>query len=76
MITTLPPSTTLRTASPAAGQDLARQLAGQLIGALPETTPHSMPDHLRTTAAARPPLEVVTAIYFHAIALANDGWRS
>jgi hypothetical protein len=34
-----------------------------------------MPHLLRTHASNRPPIELVAAIYFHAISLANGGWR-
>lgn len=63
----------LLTATPAAGQQLARELADDLVASLP--TPTTAAAHLRTGAAA-PSREVVTAIYFHAIALANHGWTA
>lgn len=64
---------TLLTPTPAEGQELARQLARQLLAALP--APASAADHLRT-GAAPPSAEIVTAIYFHAIALANQCWAA
>ena len=72
MLSPLPPS--LRTANPAAGLDLARRLAAEIIAALPAAD--SMPDLLKTRSAGRPAPELVTAVYFHAISLANAGWQS
>lgn len=66
--------TTLLTPTPADGQQLARKLAGELI-ASHYPTRETMPAMLRTSAAARPDPVVVTAIYFHAISLANNGWQ-
>lgn len=62
---------TLHTATPAEGQELAWRLARNLISALPPRA--SMPEQLRTSAVSPAP-EIVAAIYFHAIALANAGW--
>lgn len=62
---------TLLTASPAEGQVLARRLAQDLLAALPPAG--DMAAHLRP-GAVQPAPELVTAIYFHAIALANAGW--
>ena len=62
----------LFTQTPAEGHTLARKLASDLGAALP--SPESMPDMLKTTAGSRPAPEIVTAIYFHAISLANRGW--
>jgi hypothetical protein len=70
MSASLPP--TLRTASPAEGLDLARRLAVQMLGTLPAA--NGMADHLKTLPASRPAPEMVTAVYFHAISLANAGW--
>jgi hypothetical protein len=70
MIASLP--LTLRTATPAEGLDLARRLAVQMIGTLPVAD--SMADHLKTPSAMRPAPEMITAVYFHAISLANAGW--
>ncbi len=63
----------LTTPTPADGQRLARQLADELIASLPDT-PATMPAMLRTDTARRPDPGVITAIYFHAISLANHGW--
>jgi hypothetical protein len=62
---------TLRADTPVEGQALAWQLAKELLAVLPPR--ESMPEHLRTSAG-RPAPEVVAAIYFHAISLANSGW--
>lgn len=61
----------LLTATPAAGQQLARELADELLASIP--APSTAAAHLRSGAAA-PSREIVAAIYFHAIALANHGW--
>lgn len=66
--------TTLLTPTPADGQHLARKLAGELIDSHAPAR-ESMPAMLSTSTPARPDISVVTAIYFHAIALANNGWR-
>jgi hypothetical protein len=66
-----PPS--LRTATPAEGQALADRLAAAVLAAGPDRS--SMPGQLRTDAT-RPAPEFVAAIYFHAIAIANAGWRA
>ncbi len=71
MNASFPPS--LRTTSPVEGLDLARRLAAEVLAALPASV--SMPDHLKTHAAGRPAPELVTAVYFHAISLANTGWN-
>lgn len=63
----------LLTATPAEGQALADRLADLLLAKQP-TSP-SMPE-LLCTNAPRPAPELVAAIYFHAIALANAGWRN
>lgn len=65
----LPPS--LRTATPEEGLALARQLTDRMLTALPTTA--SMADHLKTSAN-RPAPELIMAIYFHAISLANTSW--
>lgn len=65
--------TSLLTPNPAAGSDLARQLAAQLPATPPDDA--SMAAHLRTAAGRWPDRELATAIYFHAIALANQGWK-
>ena len=65
----LPPS--LRTSTPEEGLALARQLTAQVLAALPAAD--SMADHLKTSAN-RPAPELITAIYFHAISLANTAW--
>ncbi|HEY8995436.1 MAG TPA: hypothetical protein VIM71_12280 [Lacunisphaera sp.] len=61
----------LHTATPAEGQALAWRLASGLLSTLPAAG--SMPEYLRTSSN-RPAPEVVAAIYFHAISLANSGW--
>ncbi|OYV01750.1 MAG: hypothetical protein CFE26_22640 [Verrucomicrobiales bacterium VVV1] len=63
----------LRTATPAEGHELARQLAAKLFAASVPATDSDMPAMLRTPEP-RPSLEAVTAIYFHAISVANSGW--
>lgn len=63
----------LLTATPAEGQALASRLTDLLLAGQPATP--SMPELLRTNPT-RPAPELVTAIYFHAIALANAGWRN
>ncbi len=63
---------TLHTASREDGQRLAIQLADSLLAALPPV-PSSMPEMLRTHTR-HPDRSTVTAIYFHAIALVNNGW--
>lgn len=62
----------LFTPTPAEAQRLAGQLTRDLLTGLPAADA-SMQDMLR--AAPRTDPAVVTAIYFHAISLANDGWR-
>ncbi len=69
-MTSLP---SLVTATPAEGQQLALQLADGLLASLP--TPRTAAAHLQSGAAA-PSREVVVAIYFHAVTLANHGWAS
>ena len=66
--------TTLLTPTPADGQRLARKLAGELIASHAPAR-ESMPAMLSTSATTRPNAAVVTAIYFHAISLANNGWQ-
>jgi len=66
--------TTLLTPTPADGQQLARKLAGELIASHAPAR-ETMAAMLSTAALALPDVSVVTAIYFHAISLANDGWR-
>jgi hypothetical protein len=63
----------LITATPAEGQQLALKLADGLLASLP--TPTTAAAHLQSGAAA-PSREVVAAIYFHAVMLANHGWTS
>jgi hypothetical protein len=58
--------------TPAAGHALARLMAAQLPSSLPDAG--TMEANLRTGAGRAVDLEVATAIYFHAIALANQGW--
>jgi hypothetical protein len=67
--------TTLLTPTPADGQQLARKLAGELIAAHTPAGSFSMPAMLSTSAPARPDVCLITAIYFHAISVANNGWR-
>lgn len=63
--------TTLLTRTPTEGQALARRLADDLLATLP--APATVAAHVQT-GAARPSPELVAAIYFHAISLANRGW--
>lgn len=65
----------LITASPHAGQELARQLAGSLLASLPDDTA-TMQAMLNTRGGGHPAPAVIIAIYFHAIALANGGWAT
>ncbi len=65
--------TSLVTADLASGQALARQLASQLP--LGSVTDDSMAAHLRTSGDRGLDPELATAIYFHAISLANQGWK-
>ena len=65
--------TTLLTPTPSHGQQLARKLAGELIAS--HAPARETMAAMLTTSATRPDPAVVTAIYFHAIALANNGWR-
>ena len=67
-----PSPLSLLTPSPAEGQALASRLAQDLLASLPESA--DMAGHLRT-GAFRPDRGTVTAIYFHAISLANAGWN-
>ena len=67
---------TLHTATPAEGQDLARRLTADLLGQLHAPLHSTMAEMLQTPTEARPSPHIVTAIYFHAITLANAGWRS
>jgi hypothetical protein len=67
---------TLLTPDAVSGHALARLLASQLP-ANPGDGAASMAEHLRTTAATRGvDAGLATAIYFHAIALANQGWKN
>lgn len=67
--------TTLLTPTPADGQQLARKLAGDLLAShVPADA--SMPAMLSTSVPTHPDVSIVTAIYFHAISIANNGWRS
>lgn len=63
----------LRTATVAEGHALAHQLASKLVSA---STPPAAPEMaaMLRTPESRPSLETVTAIYFHAISVANSGW--
>jgi len=63
---------TLHTATREEGQRLALQLADSLLAVLPPI-PATMPEMLRTRTG-HPDRSTVTAIYFHAIALVNNGW--
>lgn len=63
----------LLTATPAEGHALARQLADQLLDSRLQSL--GMPELLRP-GAVRPSPEIVAAIYFHAIAVANAGWSN
>ncbi|HEY0943999.1 MAG TPA: hexameric tyrosine-coordinated heme protein [Opitutaceae bacterium] len=66
---------TLATATAAEGFSLARRLAETLVATVDPGAASAMPHLLRPQAANRPSVELVAAIYFHAIALANGGWR-
>ena len=66
--------TTLQTASSAEGHALARQLAA-LAFAEVDPQPATMAEMLRQPAGV-PSSAVVSAVYFHAIAIANHGWRT
>lgn len=68
-------TTTLLTDTPAEGQLLANHLTTDLLASLSVTQPDTMPEHLRTAASAPPDAALVSAIYFHAISQANQGWR-
>lgn len=63
----------LITATPTEGQQLALKLADGLLASLP--SPTTAAAHLQS-GAATPSREVVVAIYFHAVTLANHGWAS
>lgn len=67
--------TTLAVATPAEGFTLARRLAESLVAATGTVHSVDMPVMLRPSAASRPSVELVAAIYFHAISIANAGWR-
>lgn len=75
----LPPASalplTLHTATPAEGHALARLLSADLLRHLPAPAAATMSEMLQTSPEARPSPHLVTAIYFHAISLANPGWR-
>ena len=75
MTTTLPLPSTLNTATPAEGRALAHQFATTLFAASAQPVPTSMADSFHSSAANRPSLESITAIYFHAISITNAGWR-
>jgi hypothetical protein len=61
-------ATTLHTRTREEGQ----HLADDLLAALP-SAPTTLPDYLRT-AAPPPNRATLGAIYFHAIAVVNNGW--
>ena len=65
--------TTLITPDLASGQALARLLASQLPPASADAG--SMEANLRTANGRGIDPDLATAIYFHAIALANQGWK-
>lgn len=67
--TTFPSS--LRTGTPAEGQLLARNLAEHQLAA--SARPADMAAHLAQPAP--PSVELLTAIYFQAVAAANRGWE-
>jgi len=69
-------TTNLLTDTPAEGQRLANHLTTDLLASLSATQPDTMPEHLRTAASAPPDAALVSAIYFHAISQANQGWRA
>ncbi len=69
-IATFPGS--LRTATPADGLTLARQLADRALQDRAQST-DDMAAH--PTSAPAPSLESLTTTYFQAVAAANDGWR-
>lgn len=71
-MSTIPLPSSLHTATPAEGLDLARRLAAQALAVLPVAD--DMADHLTTLPATRPAPAMITTIYFHAISLANAGW--
>lgn len=62
----------LRTATPADGHDLARQLA-ELALAGRNAAHYDMAAHLSTSPA--PSIEILTAAYFQTVAAANAGWQ-
>lgn len=62
----------LKTASPAAGLELAHTIASGLMSRA--ATPADMPAMLRTQAAQTPSVELLSAVCFVAIAAANQGW--
>ena len=68
---TLPSS--LRTASPADGLTLARQLAALSPSA--SSAPATMADCLKTSTASASG-DLLVAVYFQAVAAANEGWRN
>jgi len=63
----------LRTANPADGLALARQLAALSPSA--SSAPATMADSLKTSAASTSD-ELLVAVYFQAVAAANQGWRN
>lgn len=60
--------------NPAAGQALARLLASQLPASPADAD--TMEANLRTSPGRGIDPALATAIYFHAIALANQGWKN
>lgn len=64
----------LQTATPAEGQALAHQLA-TLVLREGSPTRATMAEMLRRPDDT-PPIALVAAIYFHAISIANRGWRT
>ena len=69
-----PEPSTLLTATPAEGHALARSLATELA-ALATPPASTMAEMLQTPGETKPSPQLVTAIYFHAITLANAGWK-
>ncbi len=63
----------LRTANPADGLALARQLAA--VSPSASSAPATMADCLKTSAASTSD-DLLVAVYFQAVAAANEGWRN
>jgi hypothetical protein len=63
----------LHTANPADGLALARQLAA--LSPSRSSVPATMADYLKTSAASTSD-ELLVAVYFQAVAAANNGWRN